>query len=152
MKSDRWTLAFPLLCWIVALFSLLSVLSLAATFHHNLDVTPPMGNVIFFGLLGTAGFCMPALSILQSEKLGWQRALSQLDKQIRSARTKFLRSLRRLSATQEIEIVAPALVKSLLLLPPPTPGGRSLPSPTLTPRLLAQRPFIRPRARVGALF
>jgi hypothetical protein len=86
LKSDRWTLAFPLLCWIVALFSLLSVLSLAATFHHNLDVTPPMGNVIFFGLLGTAGFCMPALSILQSEKLGWQRALSQLDKQIRSRR------------------------------------------------------------------
>jgi hypothetical protein len=140
VKSDRWTLALPLLCWIVALFSLLSFLSLAATLHYNFHVAPPLANVVFFGLLGTAGFCMPALSWLQGEKLGWQRALRQLDEMIRSARRKLLESLRRLSARQEIEIVAPALLKSRLLSPPSTPRGRSLPSLTLTPRLLAQRP------------
>ncbi|MDD5001752.1 MAG: hypothetical protein PHO55_12310, partial [Thiomonas arsenitoxydans] len=93
-----------------------------------------------------------AMSVLHRRPLGLIYGDDNYSAAGGSARTKFLRSLRRLSATQEIEIVAPALVKSLLLLPPPTPGGRSLPSPTLTPRLLAQRPFIRPRARVGALF
>lgn len=140
LKRDRWALAFPLVCWIIVLFAALTGLSLAASFHHDVHVSPVAANLVFWGLLGTVMLCMPVLSWLQGEKLGWQRNLRQIDASLSAARSKLLDSLRRLAAAHEIEILAPALFKGLLTPPPQAPSGRSLPSITLTPRLLAQRP------------
>lgn len=93
---------------------------------------------------------MPALSWLQAEKLGWQRAIRWRDEQERLNQEKIVKSLRDLAAAAGNGAGVVLALREFVAPPPVAPGGRPIPSLTLTPRLLAQRPFIRPRARAGA--
>jgi hypothetical protein len=140
LSRDRRVLAFPLLCWIVVLVLALFVLSWAAASHHSLLVPHWAANFVFWAILGTAGFFMQFLSLLQKGKLELMQGIRAADAKLSLSRKRIIDCIHRLSGMASTDAMAPASAVRTPPPPPSTPGGRSLPSLELTPRLLAQRP------------